>query len=68
MVGRDTICIGGLYIAPSGGVNLFSMLDDADTGQNLSDQAYTDTPTLYIPLNGRVKAFAEGARKGGLKF
>jgi len=49
--------IGGVYIPFSGGKNLYDYITETDTGQDLADQAYAATPTLYIPIHPPVQSF-----------
>lgn len=54
---RAELVIGGVYIPFSGGKSLYDIVDETDTAQDLSDQAYQATPTLYINMHPPVKAF-----------
>ena len=56
-IARGELVIGGLYIPASGTLNLYDWISETDTGQDLADQAYQATPTLYIPMHPAVKCF-----------
>ena len=54
---RDELIIGGIYIPPEGGVNIYDWYTEADTTQDLVSQAFQATATLYIPLHPQIRAF-----------
>jgi len=54
---KNELVIGGIYIPFTGTTNLYDFITGTDTGQDLIDQAYAATPTLYIEMHPKVKCF-----------
>ena len=51
--------IGGVYIAPgaAGGIALIDFITGIATGQNLLDEAFTGTASLFMTLSPKCKSF-----------